>query len=427
MPTGRISKRSVDAFSCELGKDRSFLWDTGLSGFGVCAYPGGKKTYVAQFRKDGRSRRVVVGDHGRLTPDQARSLALVMLGDVEQGADPVEQRRAGRAVPTLQSVADDYLRLHVALKRKGRTEAEYRRIFAICISPTLGSKRVTDVSRAEVAKLHADLSGTPHQANRALALISAIWNWAARRGEVHRDQNPTSNIEKYREAKRDRFLTSAEFARLGDVLREAETIGLQWTVDETKPTAKHAAKDMNRRTVIDPHAAAAIRLLILTGARLKEILNAHWSEVDLERGILFLRDSKTGKKPVYLSAAAQAVLAAVPRVDGNPYIIPGKNPAAPRADLNNPWSSVKRAAGLDGVRIHDLRHSFASIGAGAALGLPVIGKLLGHSQSATTQRYAHLDVDPLRRAVDTIGSTISAAMTRNIGANVTPIKGKRHA
>jgi len=427
MPTGRISKRSVDAFSCELGKERSFLWDTGLSGFGVCAHPGGKKTYVAQFRKDGRSRRVAVGDHGRLTPDQARSLALVMLSEVEQGADPVEQRRAGRAVPTLQSVADDYFRLHVAPKRKERTEAEYRRIFATCISPTLGSKRVTDVSHAEVAKVHGDLCGTPHQANRVLALLSAIWNWAARRGEVQREQNPTSNIEKYREGKRDRFLTSAEFARLGDALREAETVGLPWTIDETKPTAKHAAKDMNRRTIIDPHAAAAIRLLILTGARLREILNAHWSEVDLERGILFLRDSKTGKKPVYLSAAAQAVLAAIPRVDGNPYIIPGKNPAAPRADLNNPWSSVRRAAGLDGVRVHDLRHSFASIGAGAALGLPVIGKLLGHSQSATTQRYAHLDVDPLRRAVDTIGATISAAMGRDNEAQVIPMEAKRHA
>ena len=427
MATGRISKRSVDAFSCELGKDRTFLWDTALSGFGVCAYPSGKKTYVAQYRKNGRSPRVTVGDHGRLTPDQARSIALVMLSGVEQGIDPVEQRRAGRAVPTLQSVADDYLRLHVALKRKGRTEAEYRRILAICISPALGTKRITDVSRSEVAKLHADLSETPHQANRALALISAIWNWAARRGEVQRDQNPATNIEKYREAARDRFLTSAEFARLGDALREAETIGLPWTVDDTKPTSKHAAKEMNRRTIIDPHAAAAIRLLILTGARLQEVLKAQWSEVDLERGIIFLSDAKTGKKPVYLSAAAQAVIATVPRIDGNPYIIAGKNPAAPRADLTNPWSSVRRAAGLDGVRVHDLRHSFASIGAGAALGLPVIGKLLGHSQSVTTQRYAHLDVDPLRRAVDTIGSTISAAMNRNDGADVTPINGNKHA
>ena len=150
--------------------------------------------------------------------------------------------------------------------------------------------------------------------------------------------------------------------------------------------------------------------LILTGARLREILDAQWSQLDLERGVLFLADSKTGKKPLYLSAAAQAVLACIPRVEGNPHIIAGALEGAPRADLNKPWRAVRRAAKLEGVRIHDLRHSFASFGAGASLGLPIIGKLLGHSQAATTHRYAHLDADPLRRAAETIGATISAAM-----------------
>ena len=163
---------------------------------------------------------------------------------------------------------------------------------------------------------------------------------------------------------------------------------------------------------LDPFAVAAIRLLILTGARLREILDAQWSYVDFERGILFLPDSKTGRKPVYSSAAAQAVLAALPRIEGNPHIIAGAKDGAPRADLNRPWAAVRRAAGLEGVRLHDLRHSFASVGAGASMGLPIIGKLLGHSQAATTARYAHLDADPLRRAVDTIGATIAAAMER---------------
>ena len=150
--------------------------------------------------------------------------------------------------------------------------------------------------------------------------------------------------------------------------------------------------------------------MILTGARLREILDAEWTNVDLERGILFLSDSKTGRKPVYLSAAAQAVMTALPRIEGNPYIIAGAKDGAPRADLKKPWRAVTKAAGLKGVRLHDLRHSFASFGAGASLGLPIIGKLLGHSQAATTHRYAHLDADPLRRAVDTIGATIAAAM-----------------
>ena len=194
------------------------------------------------------------------------------------------------------------------------------------------------------------------------------------------------------------------------MLREGETIGLPYEVDGSKPGAKHAPKLDNRRVKLDPFAVTAIWLLILTGARLREILDAQWQHVDLQRGILFLQDSKTGRKPVYLSAAAQTVLGAVPKIEGNPHIIAGMKDGAPKADLKKPWRAVTRAAGLQGVRIHDLRHSFASIGAGASLGLPIIGKLLGHSQAATTQRYAHLDADPMRRAAETIGTTIAAAM-----------------
>src|SRR6202035_5380946 len=164
-----------------------------------------------------------------------------------------------------------------------------------------------------------------------------------------------------------------------------------------------------------------IRLLILTGARLREILHARWEHVDIERGVIFLPDSKTGRKPVYLSAAAQSVLASLPRVSGNPHIIAGEREGAPRADLKKPWAAVTKAAGLDGVRLHDLRHSFASFGAGASLRLPIIGKLLGHSQAATTHRYAHLDADPMRRAVETIGATISAAMGGEKGGEVVPL------
>jgi integrase len=144
--------------------------------------------------------------------------------------------------------------------------------------------------------------------------------------------------------------------------------------------------------------------------------------VDFQRGVIFLADSKTGKKPIYLSTAALAILAALPRIEGNPHVIAGAKDGRPRSDLKKPWASVCRAAGLGGLRLHDLRHSFASFGAGASLGLPIIGKLLGHTQAATTQRYAHLDADPLRRAVDTIGATITAAMKGNKGGDLVPLR-----
>lgn len=421
MPKGRITKRAVDALLCPAGRDRTFLWDDALAGFGVAVFPTGKKVYVAQFRKDGRSRRVAIGEHGRLTPDEARSEAKKILGAVETGADPIAKRRAERQVRTFGDVAEEFMQLHVEAKRKSRTGEEYRNLLHLHILPAIGSKRVLDVRRADVARLHGKLADIPYQANRVLALISTIWNWAARRDEVALADNPAKGIERYPEHGRERFLTSEELARLGAALAEGETIGLPYSIDEKKSGAKHAPKLDKRLVKFDPFAVAAIRMLILTGARLREILDAKWEQVDLERGVIFLADSKTGKKPIYFSAAAQAVLASLPRIEGNPHIIAGAKDAAPRADLKKPWAAACRAAGLEGVRLHDVRHTFASFGAGASLGLPVIGALLGHSQAATTHRYAHLDASPLRRAVETIGATISAAMDGNKGGEVVPL------
>lgn len=423
-----ISKRSVEALRCPSTKDRVFLWDNALAGFGVAAFPPtarmpeGRKVYVAQFRLNGRSRRMKLGEHGRITPDQARSLAKQTLGAVERGKDPIEERRRERAVRTFKAVADEFIDLHAKAKRKSRTADDYEALLRLHILPAIGSRRVTDVRRADVAKLHAKLSAKPETGNRCLAVISSVWNWAARRDEVKREDNPARGIERNPETRRERFLTSDEIVRLGDTLRLAETAGLPWAVDENAPNAKHVPKK-NRLTAIDPHAAAAIRLLILTGARVSEILTARWDAIDWERGLLLLADSKTGAKAIYLPAPALALLADLPRVNGNPYIIAGQAPRKPkpepdgkkadgraRADLKKPWAAVAKHAGLEGVRLHDLRHSFASIGAGASLGLPIIGKLLGHTQPATTARYSHLDADPLHRAANLIGGHIAAAL-----------------
>ena len=425
MATGRVSKRSVDALECPAGKDRDILWDQDLAGFGVSVFPSGGKTYIVQYRRDGRSRRVQIGKHGRLTPDEARSEAKKILGQVETGADPIAAKKLARDVPTFERVAEDFMKLHATTKRKPRTHAEYRRLLTKLILPQIGSKRVVELRRSDVAHLHTTISkSAPISANRAVALVSVIWSWASRRDIVPTTDNPARGLERNREQGQERFLTTEELGRLGDALRLAETDGLPWEIDETNPKAKHAAKLEKRRTMADPFAVAAIRLLILTGARLNEILKAEWSRIDIERGILFLADSKTGKKPIYLSAAAQAIISVIPRIEGNPYLIVGRKKGQPRNDLKKPWAGIRKAAGLADVRIHDLRHTFASFGAGAALGLPVIGKLLGHSQPSTTARYAHLDADPMHRAVNRIGGDISAAMGGKIRDNVLQLKGK---
>jgi integrase len=262
---------------------------------------------------------------------------------------------------------------------------------------------------SDLSKLHQKIGlTTPMTANRVMECISSIFRYAATCNIVPVGHNPTKGIRAFRENRRERFLNADELAHLGSALREAETVGIPYEVDESKPTAKHAPKPENRRIKIDVYTAAAIRLLILTGARLREILHLKWEYVDLQRGLLLLPDSKTGRKAIVLNAPAALILRDLQRK--GPYVIFSEEDDKPRADLNRPWRTISARAELQGVRIHDLRHTHASVGAAAGLGLPIIGKLLGHSQASTTQRYAHLDASPLQRASNQIGRSIAKAM-----------------
>jgi integrase len=296
------------------------------------------------------------------------------------------------------------------------------------VQPALGSKRAREVTSADVGKLHRKIgTKTPVTANRVVAVLSSLFSWAARLGKVPKDLNPARGITRYREARRERFLTSEELARLGDALREAETVGVPWVVDEQSPKAKHVPKD-NRRTKVSPYATAALRLLLLTGCRLREILNLRWEEFDRERGMLLLPDSKTGRKPVILSSAAIAVLEGIPHAGD--YVIAGLRPKKARRDLKRPWEAIRHRAGLGPIRLHDLRHTFAATGAGSNLGLPVIGKLLGHRRAETTSRYAHVAADPLKTAADAIASKLAAkigepAVATKDGSKITRADFKR--
>jgi len=250
---------------------------------------------------------------------------------------------------------------------------------------------VTELDRAHVAKLHRDMADAPYQANRTLALLSKFCNWCEMRGLRSEHSNPCRHVEKYREERRERILTGDELLRLGTILAEVEQ-----------------SREMS------PWAIGAIRLLIFTGARLSEVLTLKWQHVDFERRLLMLADSKTGKKIVYINPAAQAVLESLPRLEGNPFVICGRSPARHLVNLEKPWRLIRSRAGLDDVRIHDLRHSFAAVAAGQGLSLPMIGKLLGHSQPQTTARYAHLAADPVQEANLWIGEEIARALGSHI-------------
>ena len=299
--------------------------------------------------------------------------------------------------------------------REPATVALFETYFRRHILPELGPKRAREVALADVAKLHRKIgAGTPVTANRVLelisgfySLISGFYSWAARVGEVPTDLKPARGITRYREQGRERFLSSAELAGLGAALREAETIGVPWVVDQSNPKAKHVPKG-NQRTKISPFATAAIRLLLFTGCRLREILNLRWEEFDRERGMLFLPDSKTGRKPVVLSGAGLAVLKSIP--EAGEYVICGQVADRARYDLQRPWAAIRHRAGLGSMRLHDLRHSFAATGAASNFGLPVIGKLLGHRNAETTNRYAHVAADPLKIAADAIASDLAAKL-----------------
>jgi integrase len=414
----RITKRTVDALKAN-GSEFT-VWDAAVSGFGVRVRPTGAMSYVVVYRAgSGRGapvRRYTIATVGKIAPEAARARAKTLLGSVAHGLDPAGQKTTERGVPTVAELADRFMAEHVEPKRKGGTAEFYRDILDRLVKPAVGSTKADKLTRQQVGKLHSSLAETPFQANRVLAVVGSMYAFAGRAGIVPEGTNPSRGIDKFKESRRERFLTGEELQRLGGAIHEAETTGIPWTVDETKPNARHLPQSAKRFTKINPFAAAALRLLLFTGCRLREILNLRWEHVDIERGLLLLPDSKTGRKTVILNAPALSVLNALERV--GPYVVPGDNPECPRPDLKRPWDTITKRAGLAGVRLHDLRHTYASFGAGGGLGLPIIGRLLGHTQAATTARYAHLDNDPLRRASEAIAGQIAAALDGRKGSVV---------
>ena len=432
----KITKRLVEA--AEVREKDYIICDDELRGFAVRVLPSGKRYYVVQYRIGTRYRRMSLGQHGALTTEKARTKAFGLLAAVKDGEDPAGDRQRGRKAPTVAELAQRFNKEHIAVRLKPGTEREYRRNLRRFILPAIGRLKVADVTKADIARLHHELRHIPYQSNRNLEVISKMFNLAELWGLRSDGSNPRRHLKKYPEEKRERYLSPAELAALGDALSLAEQEGVE-----------------------DPYAISAIRLLIFTGCRLNEIMTLKWGYVDFEARCLRLPDSKTGARVVYLGAPALEVLSRVERRSDNPWVICGKNLGTRRTDLQPPWQRVRKRAtvrlwarieggaaadlvhrlkrelgreatyeeclaaatkqdldpptGLVDVRIHDLRHSFASGAVAFGESLPMIGKLLGHVQVQTTARYAHLAADPLKAAAERISSNIAALINGETG------------
>jgi integrase len=339
MPAQRITKRLVEALQPNVNEFTA--WDDTVSGFGVRVRPTGAKSYVVVYRAGaGRGapvRRYTIAAVGKTTPECARARAKIILGAVAHGHDPAHQKTAERSRPTVAELASRFMTDHVRAKRKSGTAEFYRDILDRIVKPAVGTTKADKLTKLQVGRLHSSLADTPFQANRVLAVVGSMYAFAVRTGIVPEGTNPARGIDKFRESRRERFLTGNELARLGAAIREAETTGVPWTVDDSSPNAKHVPK-AQRATVIGASAAAALRLLLFTGCRLREILHLRWENVDFERGCLFLPDSKSGRKTIILNAPALAVLRGLDRV--GTYVVPGDDPEMPRHDLNRPWRAV---------------------------------------------------------------------------------------
>lgn len=378
----KLTKRAIEALE-PTDKDY-FIWDGELSGLGIRVFPTGRKQFVLQYRYGRTSRRMSLGRFGAITPDQARGLALEALVKLRKDVDPVAEKRAKRTALTVRELSARFDDEHIAVHLKPSTAKEYRRNLKLFILPAIGHLRIMDVTRAEIAKYHHDWRHRPYQANRNLEIISKMFNLAELWGLRPDGTNPRRHIRKYPEKKRERYFSAGELQAIGRVLGEMEQERIELA-----------------------SAIAAVRLLLFTGCRLGEIMTLRWDYVDLPAKVLRLPDSKTGAKEVHLGAAAINVLESIERVADNPHVIAGRNPKAHLTDLQPFWQRVRGRAGLKNARIHDLRHTFASVAVSNGQSLPMIGKLLGHTQVQTTARYAHLANQPVLQAANDVSALIA--------------------
>ncbi len=438
----KITKAMLDRLTVTAEGSRTLIFDSDLAGFGVRATPSGT-TFFVQYRagtgRTAQKRRLSLGQYGALTVEQARRLAKEKLAEVAGGTDPAAERHAAKGAPTVATLGVDFLD-DVNARRKPTTAREYARLWKKHVLASLATRRVVDVAPVDVARLHRSLRPTPYGANRVLALLGSFFAFAEGQGIRAKATNPAHEVEPYKEESRERFLTPVEVARLGEALTRAEREGLPVPATlkarkrgmsakrkgkltgRKRGPYKPAKKEKKTVQPANPFAVAAIRFLLLTGWREREALTLRWADLNIDRGTATLPNTKTGKSERFIGAPARLLLSGLPRDGESPFVFPGRETAKPLeetnrtwkplVEINRTWYAVRHAAKLDDVRLHDLRHSFASVSASTGGSLLMIGKLLGHRDTATTAKYAHLLDDPIREAADRASETVTEWLGR---------------
>jgi integrase len=377
----KLTKQRIDAlrYAGKAGQ-KHISWDDSLPGFGCRVYPSGKKSFVLSYRIAGRKSLLTLGQYGAITVDEARKLAKKHIAQIIAGNDPLEGRRQSRLGETVRDLAQAYIEQHAKIRK--RTWREDKRRIDLYVLPSLGSRKIAAVSRPDVGKLHRRVGQTsPYEANRLLALLSVMFQFAIKHGL--RDEtagNPARYIEKFPETKRDRWVTQEELPRLAQAIDQEE----------------------------NDYIRAALWLYLLTGARKSEVLTMRWSDLDLTRKEWRLPTTKAGRTHyIPLSDPAVEILKKLPKQEGNPYVICGHKAGSHLVNISSAWRRVRKAAGVEDVRLHDLRRTVGSWLAQSGNSLHLIGKVLNHSNASTTQIYARFAQDQVRSALDEHASLLT--------------------
>jgi integrase len=416
IPPTRITKRVLNTLAPE---DKPYVqWDTEIAGFGVRVLPSGEKVFITQFRLGkGRAAKILkrrIATVGSISLDAARARAQEWRDAAAGGIDPVRAAQE-HAERTFARLAEDYLERHAVNKR---TAAEDRRKLERNLLPKLGRKKITDIKHRDIEDVHRALKRSPYEANRNIALLSKMFNLAIKWDWL--EKNPATGIERYPEEPRERFMDHEEMTRLADgfdaYIRE---------VAEKWPSGSYHRFEAES-------AINAIRLVALTGARKGEVLSATWDQFDIDDGVWTKPSAHTKQKRehrVPMSAPALVVLAKMraAAADDAIFLFPSRrSKTGYLRDVKRVWKETVRLAQIKDLRPHDLRHTFASLLASSGASLPIIGRMLGHTQAQTTQRYAHLLDDPLRDAANKVGAAYSAAEEGGDGEVVQLHGGRKH-